>query len=197
MPWLWESHPTSPSMLKGSVGYFCAGMNTAGTVRVDGNASTGLAENIMSGMVRISGNATMSAGATGQGGLVVVEGNAGARCGISMKGVDIVVGGQRRAHERIHGTGWQPGRASATPTTTSATRSTKLRCLCGGAVASLGSDCVEQEMTPQHLDTLSRLLGAAAMPAEPADFRLYGSARELYNFHVDDVNAAAAAKGRP
>ena len=33
------------------------------------------------------------------------------------------------------------------------------------------------------------------MPAEPSDFRFYGSARELYNFHVDDVDAAEAAKG--
>ena len=77
----------------GSVGYYCAGMNQRGSVYVDGNASTGLAENIMSGTVRITGSATMSAGATGHGGLVVIEGNAGARCGISMKGVDIVVGG--------------------------------------------------------------------------------------------------------
>ena len=64
-----------------------------------------------------------------------------------------------------------------------------------GEVASLGSDCVEKEMTPQHLNTLSRLLRAAEMPAEPSDFRFYGSARELYNFHVDDVDAAEAAKG--
>ena len=51
----------------GSVGYYCAGMHQRGTVRVDGNASTGLAENIMSGVVHITGSATMSAGATGHG----------------------------------------------------------------------------------------------------------------------------------
>ena len=182
--------------VEGSVGYFCAGMNTAGTVRVDGNASTGLAENIMSGLVRISGNATMSAGATGCGGLVVVEGNAGARCGISMKGVDIVVGGNvghMSAFMAQAGNLVVLGDADHDLGDSIYEAQVFVR----GAVASLGSDCVEQEMTPQHLDTLTRLLKAADMSAEPSDFRLYGSARELYNFHVDDVDAAAAAKGRP
>ncbi|MCY3849885.1 MAG: hypothetical protein OXF75_03655 [Acidimicrobiaceae bacterium] len=187
--------------VEGSVGYFCAGMNMAGTVRVDGNAGTGLAENIMSGLVRITGNATMSAGATGHGGLVVIEGNAGARCGISMKGVDIVVGGSvghMSAFMAQAGNLVVLGDADRDLGDSIYEAEVFVR----GKVASLGSDCVEKEMTPPHLDTLSRLLEAAALPAgtmsaEPSDFRLYGSARELYNFHVDDVDAAAAAKGRP
>lgn len=186
--------------VEGSVGYFCAGMNMAGTVRVDGNASTGLAENIMSGLVRITGNATMSAGATGHGGLVVIEGNAGARCGISMKGVDIVVGGNvghMSAFMAQAGNLVVLGDADRDLGDSIYEAEVFVR----GKVASLGSDCVEKEITSQHLDTLSRLLEVAALPsgtmsAEPSDFRLYGSARELYNFHVDDVDAAAAAKGR-
>jgi glutamate synthase domain-containing protein 3 len=77
----------------GHVGYYCAGMNQRGTVRVHGNAGTGVAENIMSGLVVVEGNASQSAGATGRGGTLVVHGDAAARCGISMKGVDIVVRG--------------------------------------------------------------------------------------------------------
>ena len=182
--------------VEGSVGYFCAGMNMLGTVRIKGNASTGLAENIMSGTVRITGNATMSAGATGHGGLVVIEGNAGARCGISMKGVDIVVGGNvghMSAFMAQAGNLVVLGDADHDLGDSIYEAQVFVR----GEVASLGSDCVEQEMTPQHLDTLSRLLKAAEMSAEPSDFRLYGSARELYNFHVDDVDAAVAAKRLP
>ena len=37
--------------IDGHVGYYCAGMNKLATVRVHGNASTGLAENMMSGTV--------------------------------------------------------------------------------------------------------------------------------------------------
>ena len=182
--------------VEGSVGYFCAGMNMSGTVRIDGNASTGLAENIMSGTVRITGNATMSAAATGHGGLVVIEGNAGARCGISMKGVDIVVGGNvghMSAFMAQAGNLVVLGDADHDLGDSIYEAVVFVR----GEVASLGSDCVEREMTPQHLETLSRLLAAAETSAEPSDFRVYGSARELYNFHVDDIDAAEAARRLP
>ena len=79
--------------IDGHVGYYCAGMNKHATVRVRGNASTGIAENMMSGVVVVEGSVSQSAGATAHGGLLVVHGDAAARCGISMKGVDIVVRG--------------------------------------------------------------------------------------------------------
>ena len=79
--------------VRGSTGYYCAGMNAQASVTIDGHCGTGVAENIMSGTVRVKGNASQSAGATGHGGLLVIEGNASSRCGISMKGIDIVVHG--------------------------------------------------------------------------------------------------------
>ena len=42
--------------IEGHVGYYCAGMNKLATVRVHGNASTGIAENMMSGRVVVDGN---------------------------------------------------------------------------------------------------------------------------------------------
>jgi len=56
--------------VKGSVGYYCAGMNDGGTVTVDGSAGPGVAENMMSGTVVIEGDASQYAGATGRGGLL-------------------------------------------------------------------------------------------------------------------------------
>src|SRR3990172_10673364 len=79
--------------IEGHVGYYCAGMNKLATVRVHGNASTGIAENLMSGRVIVDGNVSQSAGATGRGGLLVIRGDASSRCRISIKGIDIVVGG--------------------------------------------------------------------------------------------------------
>ena len=67
----------------GHVGYYCAGMNKFASITINGNAATGLAENMMSGVVRLRGNASQAAGATGRGGLLIIEGNAAARCGIS------------------------------------------------------------------------------------------------------------------
>ena len=40
-------------------------------------------------------------------------------------------------------------------------------------------------MTPHHLAKLERLLARAGIKADPKRFRRYGSARRLYNFHVD------------
>lgn len=182
-------------VVRGSVGYYCAGMHQQGRVLVEGNASTGLAENIMSGAVHITGNATMSAGATGCGGLLVVGGNAGARCGISMKGVDIVVGGNvghMSAFMAQAGNLVICGDAAADLGDSIYEAQIFVR----GDVESLGADCIEKEMRTEHLDTVRRLLAAAAEAtdgAQPSDFRRYGSARRLYNFVIDDVDAAQDA----
>ena len=56
----------------GHVGYYCAGMNKHATIRVHGNAGTGVAENMMSGSFIVDGSASQSAGATAHGGLLVV-----------------------------------------------------------------------------------------------------------------------------
>jgi len=193
--------------IMGSVGYYCAGMHQQGTVRIDGNASAGLAENIMSGRVHLAGSATMSAGATGHGGLVIIEGDAGARCGISMKGVDIVVGGNvghMSAFMAQAGNLVVLGDAAedlgdslyeAKLFVRGSVASLGSDCVVRGSVASLGSDCVEKEMRPEHVATLTELLAAAGMDADPADFTRYGSARKLYNFHIDDIDAEVAAAG--
>ena len=174
--------------VNGSVGYYCAGMHQTGSVTIDGNASTGLAENIMSGTVRITGNAMMSAGATGHGGLVVIEGNAGARCGISMKGVDIVVGGNVG---HMSGFMAQAGNLVVLGDAAADLGDSlyEARIFVRGDVESLGADCVEKEMRPEHAETLAALLEVSGMSADVADFKRYGSARELYNFHVDDIDA--------
>ena len=54
-----------------------------------------------------------------------------------------------------------------------------------GKVASLGADCVEKPMTAAHLAKLEELLERAGFALDAAGFRRYGSARQLYNFHVD------------
>ena len=56
-----------------------------------------------------------------------------------------------------------------------------------GSVKSLGADCIEKEMRPEHLALLADLLAAAESDAKPEEFRRYGSARELYNFHPDNA----------
>ncbi len=54
--------------VRGSTGYYCAGMNKLATIRIKGSAGPGVAENMMSGTVIIDGDASQYAGATGAGG---------------------------------------------------------------------------------------------------------------------------------
>jgi glutamate synthase domain-containing protein 3 len=175
--------------VEGHVGYYCAGMNQRATVRVHGNAGVGVAENMMSGTVVVEGNASASAGATAHGGLLVVHGDAAARCGISMKGVDIVV---RGSVGHMAGFMAQKGALVVCGDAGDALGDSlyEARLYVRGDVAGLGADCIAKEMRDEHRDQLRDLLGAAGIEdADPSEFRRYGSARRLYNFHPDNAGA--------
>jgi glutamate synthase domain-containing protein 3 len=169
--------------INGHAGYYAAGMHQKGEVTISGNAGVGLAENIMSGKVHVKGDASQSAAATGHGGLVVIDGNAGARCGISMKGVDIVVGGNIGHMSAFMA---QAGRLVVCGDAGEALGDSiyEARIYVKGNVASLGADCIEKPMKIEHLDELGSLLAAAGRTDNPADFKRYGSARNLYHFSV-------------
>jgi methylamine---glutamate N-methyltransferase subunit B len=171
--------------IDGHAGYYCAGMNKQAAVRVRGNAGVGLAENIMSGTVLVDGNASQSAAATGRGGLVVINGDASARCGISMKGVDIVV---RGSVGHLSGFMAQKGRLVVCGDAGEALGDSiyEARLYVRGSVESLGADCTEKELRPEHLAELGELIERAGLDdVDPREFRRYGSARKLYNFDID------------
>jgi methylamine---glutamate N-methyltransferase subunit B len=175
--------------IEGHVGYYCAGMNKLATIRVRGNCGVGVAENMMSGLVVVDGSASQSAGATARGGLLVIHGDASARCGISLKGADIVVRGsvghmsafmaQKGALVVCGDAGDSLGDSLY-----------EARLYVRGSVAGLGADCIEKEMRAEHLAQVTELLSRAEIDdVDPTDFRRYGSARRLYNFHVDNLGS--------
>lgn len=175
--------------VKGPVGYYCAGMNDGGTVTVHGSAGPGVAENMMSGTVVIEGDASQYAGATGQGGLLVIKGNAASRCGISMKGIDIVVHGNiGHMSAFMAQSGHLVVLGNAGDSLGDSLYEAKL--FVRGSVKSLGTDCIEKEMRPEHLEKLAELLAKAGVPdVRPEEFKRYGSARKLYNFNIDNADA--------
>jgi methylamine---glutamate N-methyltransferase subunit B len=173
--------------VEGHVGYYCAGMNQQAVVRVHGNCGVGVAENMMSGSVIVEGNASQSAGATGRGGLLVIRGDASSRCGISMKGIDIVVRGDVGHMSAFMA---QKGRLLVCGDAGDALGDSiyEARLYVRGAVAGLGSDCVEKEVRDEHGAEVRTLLDQAGIDdVEPGEFRRFGSARRLYNFKVDDA----------
>ena len=175
--------------IMGHAGYYCAGMNKRATVTVHGNAGVGLAENIMSGVVRVTGNTSQAAAATGRGGLVIVEGDASARCGISLKGADIVVRGSAGHMSAFMA---QTGRMVVLGDAGDALGDSiyEARIYVRGAVKSLGADCTEKELRDEHRDEIGGLLAAAGVDGvDPGEFRRFGSARNLYTFHVDNAGS--------
>ena len=174
--------------IKGSTGYYCGGMNQKATIKVVGSAGPGTAENMMSGKVIIEGDASQYAGATGHGGLLVIKGNASSRCGISMKGINIVVHGNIGHMSAFMA---QSGNLVVCGDAGDALGDScyEARLFVRGSVKSLGADCEEKEMRPEHIQILKELLAEAESDAKPEEFKRYGSARNLYNFDVD--NAAA------
>lgn len=172
--------------VNGSTGYYCAGMNKQATVHIKGSTGPGVAENMMSGAVIVEGDASQYAGATGHGGLLVIKGNASSRCGISMKGINIVVHGNIGHMSAFMA---QSGNLVVCGDAGDALGDSlyEARLFVRGSVKSLGADCVEKEMRPEHLAILTDLLGQADSDAQPQEFKRYGSARELYNFKPDNA----------
>ena len=172
--------------IDGHAGYYCAGMNQLATVFINGNTGVGVAENMMSGLVHVKGNASQSAGATGHGGLLIVDGDASARCGISMKGIDILVKGSVGHMSAFMA---QAGNLVVCGDAGEALGDSiyEARLFVRGKVRDLGSDCVEKELRAEHLEFLGALFERAGTRFKPKEFRRYGSARQLYNFHVEHV----------
>lgn len=170
--------------VNGSTGYYCAGMNKDADVTVTGSAGPGVAENMMSGTVTIEGDASQYAGATGHGGLLNIKGNASSRCGISMKGIDIVVHGNIGHMSAFMA---QKGNLVVLGDAGDALGDSlyEARLFVRGDVKSLGADCIEKEMRPEHIELLGDLLARAGADAKPEEFKRYGSARKLYNFNID------------
>lgn len=173
-------------VVKGSTGYYCAGMNKQATVHVHGSAGPGVAENMMSGLVVIDGDASQYAGATGHGGTLVIKGNASSRCGISMKGIDIVVHGNVGHMSAFMA---QSGNLVVCGDAGDALGDSiyEARLFVRGSVKSLGADCIEKEMRPEHLASLADLLEKGGCDAKAEEFKRYGSARKLYNFNIDNA----------
>jgi glutamate synthase domain-containing protein 3 len=157
---------------------------------IHGNAGVGIAENMMSGFVHVAGDASQSAGATGRGGLLRIDGNASSRCGISMKGIDIVVKGSVGHMSAFMA---QAGNLVVFGDAGDSLGDSiyEARLFVRGDVRSLGADCIEKPMRDEHTRALHAVLERAGFDGQidPGEFRRYGSARKLYNFHVDNAGA--------
>jgi glutamate synthase domain-containing protein 3 len=138
----------------------------------------------------VKGDASQSAGATACGGLLIIDGNASARCGISNRGIDIVVKGNVG---HMSGFMAQAGTLVVLGDTGEALGDSiyEARLFVRGKVKSLGADCIEKALQDAHKAQLRALLDASGIGGEVdvGEFKRYGSARRLYNFKIDNLEA--------
>jgi glutamate synthase domain-containing protein 3 len=106
-----------------------------------------------------------------------------------MKGVDIVVGGNVGHMSAFMA---QAGRLVVRGNAGEALGDSiyEARIYVRGDVASLGADCVAKPMRSEHHEELEYLLKAAGFEGDDtAAYTRYGSARNLYHFHVDNTSS--------
>jgi methylamine---glutamate N-methyltransferase subunit B len=165
---------------EGSLGYFGVGLIDGPEVEIIGRVGWSVAENMMSGVVVVEKNAGSLAGAAIRGGDLVVKGDVGARTGIDQKGGTIVVGGNAGL---LTGFMMQRGRQIICGDVGAGLGDSMYdgALFVGGAVASLGVDCEEAELTPADELMIGAKLSHYGVEA-PGAFRKFVCARKLWNY---------------
>ena len=79
--------------IRGSAGYFCAGLTDGPRFEIDSNVGWGVADNMYRGAVVVGGNASAIPGVAIRGAEVVIRGNMGSRAGQVMKAGTLACGG--------------------------------------------------------------------------------------------------------
>ena len=117
-----------------------------------------------------------------------VAGTTGARTGISMKGGTLVVGGSvgyMSGFMMQRGTMIVCGDAADG----SATRCTRAPCTSAAAIASLGADCIEAELTDDDRAMLDAELEPHGIAASGVDWKKLVAGKKLWNFSKHEYDA--------
>ncbi len=142
--------------MRGSVGYYCGGMNSEAAITVHGSAGPGVGENMMSGTDRRERRRQpvcrrhrprRPAGHRGQRLLALRHLDEGHRHRRAR---------QYRPHVGLHGAIRQSGRAGRCRRRAGRLHLRSAGFSCAARSKSLGADCVEKEMRPEHLDAPER-----------------------------------------
>ena len=143
--------------IRGSAGYFCAGLVDGPTVEVTGNVGWGFGDNLMNGMLSVAGNAGAVCGVAMRSGHILVGGNMGSRAGQVMKGGSIVCRGNagfRAGSMMMGGTIVILGDAG----TALGEFIMDGEVFVAGAIEDLGADAVETDLRENDAETVAKIL---------------------------------------
>ena len=149
--------------VRGSAGYFCAGLADGARFEIDNNVGWGLADNMYRGSVVVGGNASAIAGVAIRGAEVVVRGNLGSRAGQVMKAGTLCCAGNANfmAGYMMYGgrivilgnSGERVGEDM-----------TGGEIYVAGTIVSLGSDAMEVDVSGAELDSIREFLDRYEIP---------------------------------
>ena len=168
---------------EGSLGYFGCGLIDGPNVRVTGRVGWSFAENMMAGTVVVEKNAGSTFGAAIRGGDLVCRGDVGSRTGIDQKGGTIIVGGKTGA---FSGFMMQRGRMVVLGDAGINLGDSMYdgTIYVGGAIAGLGVDAVDGEMTELDVKWLTAKLKLYDMqaPRGVENMRKIVAGKQLWNY---------------
>ena len=159
--------------VKGSAGYFCAGLSHGADFEVESNVGWGVGDSMYAGSVVVGGNAGAIAGVALRGGEVIVKGNIGSRAGQVMKSGTLLCCGKASflAGYMMYGgrliilgdSGERVGEDMSGG-----------EIFVGGKVVSLGADAKYADVTPEDLASINAFL-------KKYDIAFSGSFKKIVN----------------
>ena len=156
------THPITVRV-RGSAGYFCAGLTDGPRFEIDNNVGWGLADNMYIGSVVVGGNAGAIPGVAIRGAEVVVRGNMGSRAGQVMKAGTLCCAGNANfmAGYMMYG-----GRIIIVGESGERLGEdiTGGEIYLGGKLNSLGSDACETDIAGDELDSVREFLERYEIP---------------------------------
>lgn len=167
----------------GSLGYFGCGLLDGPNVTVAGRVGWSCGENMMAGTIVIEKNAGSTFGAAIRGGDLICRGDVGSRTGIDMKGGTILVGGRTGI---LSGFMMQRGRMVILGDAGNDLGDSMYdgTIYVGGAIASLGVDAVEADLSELDVAWLTRKLALYGMQAPNGveNLQKVVAGRKLWNY---------------
>lgn len=161
--------------IRGSAGYFCAGLTDGAHFEVDNNVGWGVGDNIYRGTVVVRGNAGAIPGVAIRGAEIVIHGNMGSRAGQVMKSGTLCCAGNANfmAGYMMYGgriiilgdSGENVGEDMSAGDIYVA-----------GKLLSVGSDAVQTDVLPSELDSLMEFLDKYELKANRGDFKKVNNA---------------------
>jgi glutamate synthase domain-containing protein 2 len=164
--------------VRGSAGYFCAGLSDGPRFEIDNNVGWGLADNMYRGAVVVGGNASAIPAVAIRGAEVVVRGNIGSRAGQVMKAGTLCCAGNANfmAGYMMYGgriiilgdSGERVGE-----------NMTAGDIFVGGAVASLGADAMLTDLPADERDDIRAFLDRYEIDFKGSFQKIVNAGRQL------------------